>query len=175
MLVTYPTRSPFAARRSFDRAFDRAFAQLATLSAPRPVPSFGPTIAGSWTDDAYEFTVDLPGVPAENVAVSVTGRTVTLNVITDVTTDVATGSSSWTRSVRLPQTLDPEQVSARYVDGRLTVTVGRTAQPPAPEARRIALDTTPVQPALEAATTEPAATPEPAQAAENGEGTSVTG
>ena len=172
MLVTSP-RSPFAVRRSFDRpfdrAFDRAFAQLAAISAPGSVRSFGPSVSGSWTDDAYEFTVDLPGVPAENVAVSVTGRTVTL----DVVTGGSDSSTSWTRSVRLPQTLDPEQVSARYVDGRLTVTVGRTPQPPAPEARRIELDTTPVQPALEASTEASTETPE-AQS-ENGEGTSVNG
>lgn len=171
MLVTYPTRSPLATWRSFDRSFDRAFAQLAAFSTPqstvRPVRSFGPSVSGSWTDEAYEFTVDLPGVPEENVAVSVTGRTVALDV------NAGDESSSWSRSVRLPQTLDPEQVSARYVNGRLTVTVGRTAQPAAPEARRISLDTTPVQAALEAATDD--ASEASTDQAENGEGTSVTG
>lgn len=169
MLITYP-RSPLARRssdRSFDRLFDRSFAQLAAFSAPRPVRSFGPAVSGSWTDDAYEFTVDLPGVSEENVAVSVTGRTVTLDVGT------AAGASSWTRTVRLPQTLDPEQVSARYVNGRLTVTVGRTPQPPAPEARRIVLDTTAVQPAIEASNAD--AEPSASDQAENGEGTSVNG
>lgn len=169
MLVTYPTRSQYAARRSFDRAF----AQLAAFSAPRPVRSFGPAVSGSWTDGAYEFTVDLPGVPEENLAVSVTGRTVTV--------DVSSDSTSWTRSLRLPQTLDPEQVTARYVNGRLTVSVGRTPQPPAPEPRRIALDTTPdavpAQPALETSTTDeaPEAPVASADQAENGEGTSVAG
>jgi HSP20 family protein len=89
-----------------------------------------PAVSGGWADDAYELTADLPGIPDESVAVSVAGRTLTI----DVTTDELT----WNERIRLPQTLDPEQVAARYVNGRLTVTIGKTAEA-AP--RTIAIDT----------------------------------
>ena len=48
--------------------------------------------------------------------------------------------------VRLGTALDPEQVSASYVDGRLTVTVGAV---PAAQPRRVEISTTPA-PAIEA-------------------------
>jgi HSP20 family molecular chaperone IbpA len=89
-----------------------------------------PAVSGRWADGAYELTADLPGIAEESVAVSVAGRTLTI----DVTTDELT----WNERIRLPQTLDPEQVSARYVNGRLTVTIGKTAEA-AP--RSIAIDT----------------------------------
>jgi HSP20 family molecular chaperone IbpA len=76
------------------------------------------------------------------VAVSVAGRTLTI----DVTTDELT----WNERIRLPQTLDPERVAARYANGRLTVTIGKTADA---TPRTIAIDTVtsasqPAQPEL---------------------------
>ena len=139
----YLTTSPFftpAVRRSpaLDGTFDRALTALA-----RSYADVGHRVEGSWNDGAYQLTVDLPGTPEEAVGVSVAGRTLTLTVAGE-------GDSTWTRRLRLAQTLDPEQVSARYVNGRLTVTVGATA---APESRTVAIDTTPVAPALEASET----------------------
>lgn len=176
MFVTSPTRSPFSAWRAFDRSFersfDRMFAQLANLTDSRPAWTFAPELTGAWTDDGYQLTVDLPGVAEDAIGVSVTGRTLTI----DVAAESGDGAETvaWTRSLRLPQTLDPEQVTARYVHGRLTVTVGRTPQPPAPEPRRIAIETTPPAKALEASSGgEVAADAEPQP--EKGEDTSVTG
>ena len=125
-------------RPALDSTFDRALTALA-----RSYGDVGHRVEGSWNDGAYQLTVDLPGTPEEAVGVSVAGRTLTITVAGE-------GDSTWTRRLRLAQTLDPEQVSARYVNGRLTVTVGATA---APESRTIAIDTTPVAPALEASET----------------------
>ncbi len=91
-----------------------------------------PAVSGHWVDQAYELTADLPGVPDDAVAVAVAGRTLSI--------DVATDGLTWNERIRLPQTLDPEQVSARYVNGRLTVTIAKTAEA-AP--RRVAIDTAP--------------------------------
>jgi HSP20 family molecular chaperone IbpA len=77
-------------------------------------------------------------VPAEAVSVELSGRDLTLSARTDDLT--------WQRTVRLGASLDAEQVSARHVDGRLTVTVAAVAPP---EPRRIAVDTAPAQPAIE--------------------------
>jgi HSP20 family molecular chaperone IbpA len=137
MLVrTRPSR-PSVAFGSFDRSFDRAFEQLTSsffTSAPRT-----PVVDAAWRDGDLVLTVDLPGVSAEQVGVSVSGRTLTLSATTE--------HSSWERSVSIGSALDPEQVSATHVDGRLTVTIGASAKP---AARTIEIATT--VPAIEAAT-----------------------
>ena len=127
----YPTTT-------LDRSFDRAFEQLTSsfFDSRRPV---GPTVDGSWSDDEYVLTIDLPGVPAEAVSVEVTGTSLMLSAATD--------TMEWQRSLQLGGRLDPEKIRAHHVDGRLTVRIGTYDEP---EARRIEIDTTPAQPAIEA-------------------------
>ena len=128
-------RSPISA---FDRNFDRAFEQI-TNSFFDSRRQMGPTVDGNWQDDEYVLTADLPGVPAEAVTVEVSGTTLVLGAKTD--------SLEWQRTLRLGGRLDPEKVSASHVDGRLTVQIGTFDEP---EARRIEIDTTAAQPAIEA-------------------------
>ena len=120
---------------TFDANFNRAFDQLATSFFDNRRPT-GPVVDGSWVDDEYVLTVDLPGVPASAVSVDVTGTTLTVAVDSDDLT--------WKRSLRLGGRLDPEKVAARHLDGRLTVTVGSYD---APEPRSIEISTT--APAIE--------------------------
>ncbi len=139
-------RSPFVSRsfpvvRAFDSSFDRAFEQL-TQSFVEPRRRL-PAVDASWTDGSLVLTVDLPGVPSEAVNVGVAGRALTIGVHTD--------KLQWERTVQLGTSVDPDKVAARHVDGRLTVTVGPVD---APEARTIAIDTTPVAPAIESSTTD---------------------
>jgi HSP20 family protein len=117
--------------RPFDRTFDRAFDDLVdSFLSPTRFSHAAPTVASSWADGALKLTVDLPGVPQEAVDVSVSGRALTVSVETD--------SLRWKRTLSLGAGLDPEQVSAQYADGRLTVMVS-----PVPEAqsRRIEIET----------------------------------
>ena len=77
MLVrTRPYRPPSPSARSTGR-FDRAFEQLTssfTSATPRT-----PVVDATWNDGDLELTVDLPGIAAEQVGVSVAGRTLTLS------------------------------------------------------------------------------------------------
>lgn len=135
----YPTvlsRSPF--ERAFDTSFDRVFEQLTNSFYDTRRPS-GPTVDGHWQGDHYVITVDLPGVPADAVGVEVTGDVLSLAATTD--------TMQWQRTLRLDGRLDPEQVSAHHVDGRLTVRIGTYAEP---EARRVEIATTPPPAAIEA-------------------------
>jgi HSP20 family protein len=136
-----------ASHRSFDRRFDRTFAQLASLAfgSGSVEPAIGPRVAATWSDDAYVLTVDVPGVPEEALSVSVTGRTLALDVSTDELT--------WNQRIRLPQTVDVGSTSATYANGRLTVTV-----PVAPEAQPRKVEITVAAPAaeLETAADQPA-------------------
>ncbi len=126
MLVrTRPYRPAFAYDRSFDRTFDQLTSSFFTNVKRSPV------VDASWHDGSLVLAVDLPGTPSEQVGVAVSGRTLTLSVTGE--------ASTWERSVRLGAALDAEQVSANYVDGRLTVTVAPAAQP---AARTIEVSTT---------------------------------
>ena len=127
------TRPAFASFDSVDRMFDQLTRSLRTSPGT-------PVVDAAWVDGALQLTVDLPGTPEDAIHVDVAGRTLTVAVETD--------HLQWSRSIRLGAALDPEQVSARYVHGRLTVTV---APAPAAAKRSIALDTTaPAAPAIEA-------------------------
>jgi hypothetical protein len=59
--------------------------------------------------------------------------------------------SEWSRTLRIGGSLDPEKVAARYVDGRLTVKIGKVDQP---ESRRVEIDTAPAQQSLSQANTD---------------------
>lgn len=115
---------------AFDQRVDRVFNQL--TSSLLSTGGRAPVVDARWADGDLVLTVDLPGTPDEAVHVDVAGRTLTIAVETD--------ELSWSRGVRLGTALDAEAVTARYLHGRLTVTV-----PAAPEAekRTIAISTTP--------------------------------
>ena len=120
-----------------DRPVDRAFDQLtrSLLATTRRTP----VVDAAWDEGSLVLTVDLPGTPADAVDVAVAGRTLTISA--------NTADHSWERSLRLGAALDPEQVTATYVDGRLTVTVGAAASA---ERRRIEIARTPA-PTVQAA------------------------
>lgn len=133
MYLTTPT-----ARVRSTSPFDQAFTQLARSFSSPTRQQAGPIVSGVWVDGAYQLTVDAPGTPRDLVDVSVAGRTLTVTI-----------GENWSRQIRLAPSLDAEQVSAAYVDGRLTVTVGATA---AAEARSIEIGASPAPtaPAVEA-------------------------
>ncbi len=141
MLVRTRPYRPSVAVRTFDRSFDRVFEQLTSsfTSAPRT-----PVVDATWRDGDLVLTVDLPGVAADQVGVSVSGRTLTLSATTE--------HSSWERSVTIGAALDAESVAAQHVDGRLTVTIGAAAKP---AVRTIEIATAPA--AIETASTEESA------------------
>lgn len=147
---TTPIRTGAPIRVSpFDRSFDRAFDQLVGSFFDNRRAS-GPVVDASWQGDTYVLTVDLPGVPASQVAVEVAGTTLTISATSGA--DDQADRSEWRRSLRLGGRLDPDKVEASHVDGRLTVRIGTVD---APVARRVDVATAPL-PQLEAPA-EPAA------------------
>ena len=128
--------------RTYTPTIDRAFEQLTnSFYDTRRSPS--PVVDGGWVDDEYVLTVDLPGVPADAVSVEIAGTTLTLGATTD--------SFEWKRSLKLSGRLDPDKVQARHLDGRLTVRVGTIDEP---QARKVAIDTTVPDVAIEAASSD---------------------
>lgn len=133
MIVRHRTPLGTALGAAMDRSFDRTFDQL-TSSLFEPRRRF-PEAQASWDGDTLVLTVDLPGVSADAVSVEVAGRSLTLGAHTD--------SLEWSRSLQLGPSLDPSKITARHLDGRLTVRIGAVDEP---EARSIAIDTTPPEP-----------------------------
>jgi HSP20 family molecular chaperone IbpA len=115
---------------------DRVFSELANSFSD--TPAFGPSMRADFNDEGeYVLTVDLPGVPAEAVSVEVTGNTLRLAAMSN--------DAEWSRTLRIGGSLDPEKITARHVDGRLTVKIGKVDQP---EARRVEIATSPEQQSL---------------------------
>lgn len=119
-------RAPFTFDRSFDRAFDELTSSL--FETRRRLPE----VHGAWDGETFVLTVDLPGVSADAVSVDVSGRLLTLGAHTD--------QLDWSRQVNLGTSLDPEKITARHLDGRLTVRIGAVDEP---ASRSIAIDTEP--------------------------------
>jgi HSP20 family molecular chaperone IbpA len=159
-------RTPFVSRsfpvvRAFDSSFDRAFEQL-TQSFFEPRRRL-PAVDASWVDGSLVLTADLPGIPSDAVAVDVAGRALTISVRSD--------ELQWERTVQLGTSVDPDKVSARHVDGRLTVTVGAVD---APEVRHVTIDTTPAIAAIESPSTDESAGADAAPAGENDQSTDTS-
>jgi HSP20 family molecular chaperone IbpA len=155
MLVrTRPYRPAFTFDRSLDRTFDQLTSSFFTNVKRTPI------VDASWHDGSLVLAVDVPGTPSEQVGVAVSGRTLTISVTGE--------GSTWERSLRLGAALDAEQVSATYVDGRLTVTVAAAAQP---AARTIEISTS-APAAIEVAETPADVAPEASADAQPENGTS---
>jgi HSP20 family protein len=129
MLLTRTTQ-----RDGIDRAFQHLTSSLFT-AAPSTWRS-GPTVQGAWRGDDLELTVDLPGVPRDAVTVEVADRSVTITVEHNADHE----QLRWSRSFSLGGSLDADRVTARYADGRLTITVPPVSKAPA---RRIELTDAP--------------------------------
>jgi HSP20 family protein len=119
---------------AFDRSFD---AVVGSFLRPVSTGPATPVVTSDWDEGSLRLTVDLPGIPREAVDVSVATRTLTVSVTTD--------NLNWRRSLTLGAGLDPEQVSAEYADGRLTIVVAPVAKA---QPRRIEIGTATV-PAIE--------------------------
>ena len=146
MIVQRPFVDPGRPAASFDRAFAQLTRDLFAPARRTPVVDAG------WTDGTLVLTVDLPGTPAEAVGVEVADGTLTISV-----RSAEFGDQPWQRSIRLGSSLDAEKAAARYVDGRLTVTVPESA---APAARALSIDTTPAPQAATPAAAEATSTEE---------------
>jgi HSP20 family protein len=102
----------------------------------RPAGRLGFRIEDEAREDAYVLRAELPGIdPDKDVQVSVTDGTLTIHAERREQTTTPKRSEfrygELSRSVTLPTGADPEQVTARYADGILEVTVPitKTAKP----------------------------------------------
>jgi len=107
--------------RSFDRSLGRLFVDEATL--PR-----SPALDIAESEQAYTVTLDLPGVPKDDVKVSIEGRRVQIKAQAGKADEHKQGDrvlyrerteSSYARSFVLPAELDQERSTAKLDNGVL--------------------------------------------------------
>ncbi|MDN7425050.1 heat-shock protein Hsp20 [Burkholderia sp. AU16741] len=123
--------------------FDRLQRQMASaftgfptsLRAPRP-GAFPPVNIGS-TDDTVEIVAFAPGLDPAKLDISVDRRLLTISGERTPPDDGATDDErriyaserfmgAFRRVVELPQHADPDKIDARYANGCLTISVGKS-------------------------------------------------
>jgi HSP20 family protein len=128
MRRSVPATSPW--QNDFQRIVNQFFAD-----AEAPLTgSFAPALDVEETDDAFTLHVELPGIDADDVDVSIEENVLTIagqrDFYSDKTTDgfrrVERRFGTFHRAVRLPDRVDPEGVTAAYADGLLTVMVPKS-------------------------------------------------
>lgn len=86
------------------------------------------------TADSFVVQVDLPGIEAKDIDISVAGNVLTLKGERKARSHRGevyrkeTWEGSFQRTLSLPATVDPDRVSAAFADGVLEITVGKREQ-----------------------------------------------
>jgi HSP20 family protein len=116
--------SPFATLRFFDEAMNR-------LAEPQGNRPWAPAVDILETENELVIKADLPAVKLENIDVRVEDGTLTLKGERSFEKTenekgyhrIERSYGSFSRSFALPETVDPEQVKANFLDGVLTITL----------------------------------------------------
>jgi HSP20 family protein len=117
--------------RLFDETFDRFFQ---TSGLPGPVDATSPALDVYETDQGWSIQMDLPGVPKEDVKVSVEGRQVSIEATVRRAEAQEEGrrvllrerqTTRFARSLTLPAEVDQATSSARMDNGVLQLNLAR--------------------------------------------------
>lgn len=127
-----------------DRLFDDVMTGVAgtALGATSPVRSFSPAFDVRANEEEIVFTADVPGIKQDDLEITLDDGVLTVKgqrrYEGNGKDKVWLGRSygSFTRSFTLPETVDPERLSADLADGVLTI---RVAQQPKPKPRKITI------------------------------------
>jgi HSP20 family protein len=121
-----PFRDMKAVEEEFDRLAGRAFARNAWV----------PALDVRETEDRFEVTLDLPGMDPEAVGVTFEDGSLTITGKRDLANEekgetwhrIERSYGTFARSIRMPQTADPERIDATFDRGVLTVSVPKVEQ-----------------------------------------------
>jgi HSP20 family protein len=127
-----------------DRLLDDVMTGVAgtAFGATTPIRSFTPALDVRANDEEIVFTADVPGLKQEDIEITLDDGVLTIKgqrrYQGNGKDKVWLGRSygSFTRSFTLPDTVDPERLSADLADGVLTV---RVAQQPKARPRKITI------------------------------------
>ena len=120
-------------RDAFDNLLDGFFGGL---TAPATHAAFSPAVDVSETEEALVVRAEIPGIPADDVEITVDhgvllikGEKKSVRTLEDEQHRwVERRHGTFSRRVRLPDTVDTEDVGATVRDGVLTVTLSKRAE-----------------------------------------------
>jgi len=121
-----PFRDLTAVEEEFDRLAGRAFARNAWV----------PALDVRETEERFEVTLDLPGMDPDAVGVTFEDGMLTVTGKRDLANEekgetwhrIERSYGTFARSIRLPQTADPERIEATFDKGVLAVSVPKVEQ-----------------------------------------------
>ena len=145
-------------RGDIDRAFERMFHDWPRFGSLMPRDLFGdgeifttasalaPRVDVSEDDDAYEITAELPGVEEKDIEITLKENLLTLHGEQKAEREekkkdyhmTERRHGSFTRSFRLPDNVDADNIKAEFDKGVLTLTLPKSAEAKAKE-RKIAI------------------------------------
>ena len=118
-------------RKDMDRVFDRFFTGGLDwpFGSTQSMDRWGPALDVSETDTEFSVQAELPGVDPKDVDISITGRSLTLSGQKKESTERKDANcyhsecrfGSFSRSLELPESVDPDKVSAEHKNGVLMI------------------------------------------------------
>jgi HSP20 family protein len=125
---------PFGLTHDLRREFDGLMQRFFQNEEPRDVVVWAPRLNLSETDQKYEVSLDLPGMKPENIDIEL--KQGELWITGTRQGEKEENGKAWhrverfygefRRVVRLGEDVDPENITAEYNDGVLTVSVPKT-------------------------------------------------
>ena len=112
----------FLSDRLFDSFFDDALAYPFTNTSRRS-RGIDANYNVSKTDEGFQISVAAPGVKKDDINVNVDSDTLTISYSQEDSADTSFACSSFSRSWRLPEGTDVDQIAAAYDNGVLTLSV----------------------------------------------------
>ena len=118
-------------RREMDRIWDRFSKEV---SSSKSEQHWNPSLNLAETKDSLVAELEVPGINPKDINITVTGEMLT--VTGEKKQEASREGKSYhlvervygkfNRSIRLPATVDPDRVEARYKDGILLMTMAKT-------------------------------------------------
>ena len=128
-------RSPFGELDRMRRQMNRIWERLTGDSDPSTYESdWAPSLDLTDTGESLVAELEVPGMDPKDIEISVTGDTLTLTGEKKREREekqeayhlVERSYGKFSRSVRLPSTVNPDRVQASYKDGVLRITMDKT-------------------------------------------------
>lgn len=131
-------------RKEMDRIWDRFSQEFSTSTLEK---DWNPPLDLMETKSSLVAEIEVPGINPDNIDISITADVLTFTGEKKKEAEdkgkthhlVERTYGKFSRSIRLPTTVNPDQVEARYKDGILRITLGKTE---AAKSKRIEVKTT---------------------------------
>jgi len=136
LAVRQPYRDMEDWTQRWEDFFNRPFLPAMRRLLPGDAGEWSPTIDVMEKDDRYIIKAELPGVKEEDVDVSVTGDMLTISGEKEAEAEEErkgyyyseSSYGSFSRSITMPSTVDPDKIEANYDKGVLEITLPKTPE-----------------------------------------------